>query len=774
MLNREYCVHKNRGFVIFIVAGIIGIVGLMMLSIHWYSSQRNTQSHKTRFNECARQLARSGVHLLFRELRNGTSLSYSAQIAPLINNKNSSKSSFYSYFLLPAKSLNEVVLDHDDIYGRFSDEGKKLFSNLLSSLPGGEIEYSMRITTFPIHTDSTGRSPLITDPVEKQILMEIDCKGSYRGASKTVRATKQLRVQSLIPAITSRFTLFHKNNIRSTYNRFVTDSNGQSSGFEKPLVLFNHQTTPPALPDEQLLEPHGPPLKSTSYKYLAELDSLEKSKAEILASRGYLYFGSSPENTLRLIHGMDAKRTFTQYHHLYPPKFIITSETSDSAPMDLPAAIQMNAPSFFDQDIAVQNVRSDSSSFESYGSLLLMSQYSGFYEEHAAVSPADMIPDYRPGSSLIMQFGTIESPSRTYTVGESYQEVVQMSSVAIDRDNGNDEQDQVPCANGKPVYRRDARLAFLKTADEFNWGSPYATNPLILNPQTEYFPYPNSCNQPVRLMLPSSITYENMFPDYQSYESHMSKILKIPMNHMLDFPHYSHSHIPPTGNSDFKGFMFPPAEPDKLYSYNQEEENWPYIGSKLHKDGEDFYMKANADDFPLDPFRLEQHRIVHYYHSIEQLKDSGILREQHSQYYLDSGGRRINLMGGLFLDKPLTVLEPTNFYVDGPCQVQPVTSTVLFALNCENINFQVPLPDPTQTYRFEGFFTARNSFKKSNPFHMAIIGNLAVSKLDTSVFTSPSEIIYNNQFIPTGPQADYYYRITMDDSTSSYIEEFGS
>ena len=99
--------RSNRGFIIFVVTGIVAILGLTLISLNWMTRQQNVQSHKSLYNETARISAEAGLQLLIRAIREGIQTPSEADIERISKTRNYHEKSFYGFFLQSTDRQNK-------------------------------------------------------------------------------------------------------------------------------------------------------------------------------------------------------------------------------------------------------------------------------------------------------------------------------------------------------------------------------------------------------------------------------------------------------------------------------------------------------------------------------------------------------------------------------------------------------------------------------------------------------------------------------------------
>ncbi len=772
--------RSNRGFIIFVVTGIVAILGLTLISLNWMTRQQNVQSHKSLYNETARISAEAGLQLLIRAIREGIQTPSEADIERISKTRNYHEKSFYGFFLQSTDSLvNPLVnnqLNHPKIMDLFPKNLKIIHENYQKMTPGLNLEYLINLESNSLYSNIEG-GHVLQDQVEKKLNLELICAATYLGTTKKFRLKKSLIVYNLISPIISKFTFFHKSSIGNRYNKLVTNLLGKPILNEEgdfkykynfPLILINgpvsgNSKTPV---DSILLSGKGG-VGFENMTHLSDKEELDRSKAAIL-ERGFLYFGPGDENFLKLTPGSDPAG-WGEYFHLFNPYI-------GKNPNTYPAQI-INSPEFFQQSQIVRN--GDPINSETQGSAILQSVYEGFYEPDFYVQnrpdPSHYIlSGYSAFSSLIHPFGSYLAFSRAYTVGNAYRSIVKISSVGVDRiDTPNDEMEQAVCLEVDSVQQRDGRMAILKEATIEGWeGSrEFTLTPLTRTMDNLHKMRPVSngpaliCEgEPQTIIVGPEFNYDSMFSGYEEYANFMSRVERLPINHTLDYPHFTHEVIPPNDHQSFKQFMFPPHEKERLYeSADDNSESWSLAPSEFTPQGS-LYLQGNPDDFNVDEFRA-----AHQYYSLKNssdgnksLQEEGFLKISSGHYVLNTQGQLLKIDGNLTFDRKVIVEDHSALLVTGICSLEEILSNYYFSLQCGEISFRDS--DRGTGYNVDGFLNAERAISKENPMTpISIQGGIAMQKLDFTMFQAPTTVIYDMSYSPLESNYKFFYRMVMDD-----------
>ena len=758
------------------ITGILGILGLVFLMIHWMSRSRNLQAHKVAYNEIARCLAEGGYQVLSNALHKGIKHPDPERIKKWLLAKTNSNLGFYG-FLTKLDGGSRQSLEHDEIMTLFSDDYRKILKDLERQYPGAQFKFSLSLDSSQFHENQ-----LLKDPKEKIVELRLTSSCSYKGTVKGVRGTRKIAVYNLLSPIISKFTYYHKGNSGDSYNRFgsniygrpviLPDGSLKYQEYIAPLVLINGplEKKPDFVPDSILLEAHGSQSAQSSFDYLSDSYQIEKSRKEILR-RGFLYFGpdAGAPNIFNLTPGLDPDG-YGEYFTMFNPAF-------GDGPRTYPAVQFLNIPEAFKVPISVLNRMVPSAGipdFYTNGKADIYSLYEGFYESDPTNSytpnplrGGQIKMGYSEKSSIIHPFGTHKMPSRAYTVGSAYRAIAKISSMGIDRDDSSaDESNQGRCLGFAPP-RRDATAAFLHQVDEAGFLDPqpgYTFDPIRSTLDNRN--YANDCNEPSLIQLPSDFNYPFLFPTYESYRAHMSDVILIPMNHLIDFPHYSHRVIPPPGHDSFSKFMFAPHEPESLLEIEAPFlEKWVIPPGPLHPKGS-VYLEGNVDSFA--PDQLLQLRNYIHVKNMDEMIELGLLQKVGNEYLLNTRGYQILLESDLILDKPILITDDTNLIVRGECVLPPIQSSFYTQISCKNIQLAGD-PRSSNPAVYRAFLNARGSISKVDPnLGLNIVGGIAMNNLNQTFFKAPSIVQYNIFYSPLENNRDYFYRILMDDRTLAW------
>ncbi|MCJ8346779.1 hypothetical protein MJH12_14655, partial [bacterium] len=628
MLNKTSSYSSPRkGFILFVVLGILSILALLFYSIHQRSGQRNLEAHRHFFHEASRTLSQSGVELLSGAFREGIKTPPDFKLDNLLHQTNLHQDSFYGLFLLDIPKLNaslnkyaendlKRILDHDELLSRFPQEYQTMLDNLLIHYPGSSLNFSLVMENSTLHIKQSLQDPeeekhSYQDYVEKSVILEFCATATYRHTNKSTCIEKKFKVYNLYNPILNRFTFFHKTPIGSYYNNYIPDTSGRPSIENKmaPLILTNGPLGNSEVPDDQqLLGALGDNKTPSELDGLTNPESIKKSRDSIYR-RGYLFFGMGEENAIKMSHGFtrssdleDENYSAGQFFHLYNPAIVNTYlEVEDGGAMS-PQINPFKKPDFFSKDVPLISTHLQAPlEREQFARPLLYNTYIGHY-----LPPnrgyQEYVPEADKFASLIHPFGSDFNPSRAKTIGPANFHVVKIVRYLLDGNADSTDEDDLRACSPDDIYQQDAYLGVIPEST----ASRYLTHLTI--PSTPSAIHRNlvDCDASQNFVLGAEWTIASVFPTFEEYEKYMSGVIKIPMNETLDYPHFSHTIIPPDGHSDYNGPMFPnqyqglkageEIDPEFPPSIEELVEIWPLPASNI-RSKDSYYVNGLVHEF---------------------------------------------------------------------------------------------------------------------------------------------------------------------------------
>ena len=535
---------KSKGFILFVVLGILTILGILFYAIHQRSGQRNLEAHRHYFNESSRTLAQAGIELFNGAFRTGIKTPTSLRLVNLLKNNKIHQDSFYGLFLLDIPKLNKVLKKHPDddskrilyhkkLLSYFSSDYKNMYKNLLKYYPKSDLTFNLTIEALPLYGANSFEDYQIDeeafqDYVEKFVKLQFCAKVIYKNTSKSTCIDKSFKVYNLYNPVLSKFTFFHKKNSSHSFNSCVTLQSGRPYKTPIPLILNNGPYNNSEIPDDQMILGKLGDNKNNDQLEILTLPSSIKQSKDSIYRRGYLFFGEEGASDIKMTNGFTSFYEFKnknyslgQFFHLYNPAKIGTIDPDNGGASSPQFLIEQE---FTSKERLITSTHSqEPKERESYGNILLSKQYIGYYKQKLL----DL--KEKEKSSSIHPFGTDFSPSRAKTVGVANLIVEQVVSYFLDADSTDNDEKKLQICSANKIYQSDAFLGIIPQATLFN----YQTKMKIKNPNAIYASLVD-CDPAISYALNEQWQIPFIFPEYSDYQKYMSKTLKIPMNETLD------------------------------------------------------------------------------------------------------------------------------------------------------------------------------------------------------------------------------------------------
>jgi len=759
----------NRGFVLFIVLGILSVVGILFLTLHSRSLQQNRDAHRMFYAESAKTAAEGLVELFILGFRDSVEGAQEHRIleSAINSNRLNTDAGYFGFFLrnfslLPNGGHGEIKHEQNVEWLKKRGQTVKAMDLFLKQIGAEDYQLKLAYSCLPRLDEESEFKDSILIQCTLNFGASVDFKGLIGGAVRT----KTLVSYSLSQPVLSRFTLWHNDSNFSNYQRLYTDINGvpivQGGNlkyqYNYPMFLYHSP-----LKDEKIktdLQIYGPaPDTMEGLDSLRDSNKLQLSKSSI-DQRGWLYLGNSQSSVLKMTPGMAAAGQ--QFMVLNRNYFTTRAKVTGDNRIRLPNYIRIDPPPRFTEPVMFTYFFEDPETpplADNAGSVWVEELYEGFYETTGPANPAYYIPQYSAESSLLKVFGSVDYPSRTYTVGEAYLELAKLSSLRIDRDLSDaDERSRARCLPESVHNFESSAIIRNLTEFEFVNKNPPFYQPLPL--QWTNMNFVEDCEEPVHLLAQPDFSWELLAPQYQEYESIMSQTIRVHLNHLIDFPHYTHKVFPPHAHESFLDYSFPPSlrpSPGK-----DDEETWVQkLPKSMTPTGA--YLKGIPDYHDLAHASFK--RASFFYDKQEKLEDAGILKRGSGMFYLNTQGRTIGLWGNLNLDLPVVLSGDSSIIVAGMCNLAPVEARGFYAgFECSEINLNPGNTPPGVPTLYEAQLTSSGTIRKSNPEQIVhILGSLAVSRLDLSLFQASTTLTYNPRLNPLAPDSWKMYRMALDD-----------
>ncbi len=760
----------NQGFVLFIVLGILSVVGILFLTLHSRSLQQNRDAHRMFYAESAKTAAEGIVELFvlgFRESVEGPQDPRILQSA-INSNRLNTDAGYFGFFLrdfalIPIAGKGEIPPDQNVEWLKKQGQTVKAMDLFLTQIGGDSYQLKLDYSCQP----RIDRDAEFVDALLNQCILTFGVAVKFKGVEQGSSRTKILVTYPLSQAILSRFTLFHDDSNLGKYDRLYTDINGvpiirdgnMKYQYNFPMYLYHSPLKDPDIKTD--LQIYGPaPDSMEALDSLRDSSKIKMSK-DAIEERGWLYLGDSSSSVLKMTPGMAAAGQ--QYLLLNRNYFTTRAKVTGDNQIRLPNYVRMDPPPRFTEPISFTYYWDDPEIppvSDQDGEVWVEELYEGFYESTGPANPAFYIPQYSAESSLLKVFGSVDYPSRTYTSGDAYLEFAKLSSLRIDRDQSDSDENSRERCLPSPRHKFESS-AVIRNLTEFEFinKNPPFYQPLPL--QWTNMNYIQDCEEPLHLVAQPDFAWELLTPRYSDYESIMSQTMRIHLNNLIDYPHYTHKVFPPHIHENFTDYSFKPKL-KQLPGDGSEEEIWEHKLSKSLTLSRT-YLKGIPEYNFISAF--SNARASFWYDTQESLEKAGVLKRGGGIYYLNTQGRTIGLWGDLNLDVPVVITGDSSLVVAGLCFLSPVEARGHYAgFECEEIYLTSGNVQPGIPTDYEAQLTSKNSIRKTNPEQIVnIIGSLAVSSLDMSMFLASTTVTYNPKLNPLRQDSWKVYRMALDD-----------
>ncbi|NLI77638.1 MAG: hypothetical protein GX442_14520 [Candidatus Riflebacteria bacterium] len=243
-----------------LVLAIGAVMLLLGVTLFQFVGQQNETIHVLAFGEVAHLLAEAGISSSIRAIREALVAAGlgAGEPGPL-----------QKILLQPNPLADTSLMPHlDDSWNR----DLKAFAAEVDKSAGIRVEVWLR------GFEATETDPARwADPLAKTGWLSIEATGQYKGVSRTLTVRREIRVGSILPPLTPKFTLHLKDANRGQEGRFNVIRNDYQSNITdgpRPIVCLNHAT-----PDS--------PLEARS---VGEVLSGEAAET-VWQDRGWIYLG---------------------------------------------------------------------------------------------------------------------------------------------------------------------------------------------------------------------------------------------------------------------------------------------------------------------------------------------------------------------------------------------------------------------------------------------------------------------------------------------------
>jgi hypothetical protein len=251
--------RRSRGFALVMVLAIGVVLVLLGMTLFRFVGQQHESVHVLAWGEVAHLLAEAGISSSIRQVREAL------QAAGLESGDSALQKILRQPNPLADTSLMPYLKDS------WNQELKAFAADVDKTA-------SIRVEVWLRGFEATETDPSRwADPLAKAGWLSIEATGRYREVERTLTVKRRIRVASILPPLTSRFTLHLKDASRGQEGRFnVVRNDYQSNVVEgpRPLVCLNHAT-----PDS--------PFEARS---IGEILSAEADE-QIWQKRGWIWLG---------------------------------------------------------------------------------------------------------------------------------------------------------------------------------------------------------------------------------------------------------------------------------------------------------------------------------------------------------------------------------------------------------------------------------------------------------------------------------------------------
>lgn len=585
--------RRRRGFLLYLVLGILAVIGILLLALDAMSRQRNRLAHRAESARVAEHLVEGAVSYLQYRMREELAKPppRTADLGtPLTNER------LFGFLLLPADELEEEVgrAAADDLLARWiAPDWKIPLDDLRLPHRGATLDVRLEAKATPLHP-SDGR---YRDAVEKTVELGLVAESTFRGVRRQARRVFEVKVAHPFPPMTSKFTLFVDRvpNPSDEFNVYENDEAGASTGSpaQDPFILRN--TPLGDVDDRTHFEDNIPSVEA------GDPWAGRATQREVLGDRGWIYLGTGAGNSIEVglnltagpelydASGIPMPGERGEFFQLYDP---LRYHSAPSFYRLLPGG----APAPFRAPLA-QPMGGMRQAFINF-------LFWGFHSEGSHdLGDAGLGTSLgTKNSSILHLFGDDDDPSRTKVFGRVVRRFIRFAYLAVDRKiepdpTGPDDeviQAGIRDANGYSeddyrIFERDSiapifayvpdPASFDREVEKERNGEPMdylKPIPTVQNgaegPENQnFFPDLDGDGRGDVILDPGhpkvrldavAFNYGRLFPQGYSgndggvetgYENYMSRVLEIPFNQVTDFMAYS-GVIPPEKHPAFQGW----------------------------------------------------------------------------------------------------------------------------------------------------------------------------------------------------------------------------
>lgn len=463
----------NNGVTLFLILTLSFILIIISIAVIKLNRQQNLTSHFYTFGEIAQLLAEVGINYSLKSVKEA------------IHKITTTNQNEINKILLTPNPLKDTSL-----MPYLKDDWNTDLKEFTSQVdPSAAIKVEIWLRNFmPLEDDITKWK----DPIAKIGWLCIESTGIYRDVKRTISIKRLVKVASILPPISSKFTLFLLNactNNESKFNVIKNDYQGNIITGIRPLVCYNHNT------EEAELEKRS----------IAEVLSEEKQE-NIWEKRGWIWLGGGK---IRLNLSSGASQFGDIFHFYEVGNLNIFQPIQFKTSKDL-------LPIWFSQPITLYWDRVDIDPKRQvmynidHAFILDGFHYQSSHCFEDAMYFGNILSDYEKNkyssySSYLRIFGDARKGfhSRTKVFGEVYSALVKFGILQI---SSNEQDVQQMLSQNQPIY-------ILPSIPKQNF-----------NPHFEIKDVKN------RRVGGPILTISMLFSDWEQYSKCMSQIIEIPYN----------------------------------------------------------------------------------------------------------------------------------------------------------------------------------------------------------------------------------------------------
>ncbi|MBI4867740.1 MAG: hypothetical protein HY816_12385 [Candidatus Wallbacteria bacterium] len=728
--------HGRRGFVIYLVAALLGLLGMVAAFLLRDMRHRDVWTHRYSSGEVALALAQGAVSNMSFAVRHA--------ILPEKLSGGLDAGSLYAFLLQDEETLRKKLGrvegqsgDHTAFFkAKCGDWSLEPIERLLLKIRGARLRVFLRMAPRPLHQPSAKANEKFQDPVEKEVTLRLVASVTVGGATRTAWTDKSVRVYSVLIPLVPRFTAFALGGGSSAANEYANLPTGApaDSGDEGPTSLFHNAE--PVVNDLQIQPPHQP---------------------------GWLFFGTEP-TVFKLTAG-DQPEAGEDFHLSQSGEQPRAHEVANP-----PGAISSARPPDPDHPGEEQ-------------ALLLQGAFWGY---HAGMNFLELFGrsgEFDEKSSRLHLFGDRTNPSATKVIGPVMQGLALYTDLAIDRDaTSKDESDQATgCSRPLPV--RESVDPFLRHVDSeayssdttreqagqaparlipFNSPGQPPFNVVNQNALCDGVPVPSEVGREILRLDPLEYRYTRLFGGFEQYDPWSCREVQVPANVVPELMRLSQQEsfkllaaalLPFREGVPFqdrvvevKGFQVAYADPVHASMPNAE-------GARVHFDNARVPEESMSN---FAPELLAQERVV-LRMSPAELIATALRGKPGGGYVLELGGRAVRVDGDLTFPPNVEVADGGLLvagHVSFRGHFRQKNPTTRFSLVAGGV-------DISPGARVDGAIFSGALGRASK---VLLVGSLGTGAIDQLTGWRGSRVVYDGAYDPTGPLAHEQYRISMSDT----------